>query len=70
MPQAKAGKSEARYQAHPKGIQRCELCSMFIAPHACTKVAGDISPRGWSRFFEWKDDKTHMRARREQLERR
>ena len=66
----KVDKKTARYQTHPRGIARCERCSMFRSPHSCTKVAGDISPRGWSRFFVWKDDRTHMRARREQLERR
>ena len=66
----KVDKKTARYQTHPRGIAFCARCSMFRSPHSCTKVAGDISPRGWSKFFEWKDDKTHMRARREQLERR
>ena len=61
----KVDKKTARYQTHPRGIARCERCSMFRSPHSCTKVAGDISPRGWSRFFEWKDDKTHALARRE-----
>ena len=65
----KVGKAEARYQAHARGIQRCELCSMFVSPHACTKVAGDISPRGWSKFFDWKDAQTHARARREHYDR-
>jgi hypothetical protein len=65
----KVDKKTARYQTHPRGIARCERCSMFRSPHSCTKVAGDISPRGWSKYFDWKDDRTHMLARREQLTR-
>jgi len=64
----KVDKKTARYQTHPRGIAFCARCSMFRSPHACTKVAGDISPRGWSKFFEWKDDKTHALARREQYD--
>ena len=69
MPPVKAGKAEAHYQAHPRGIAFCARCSMFQPPHGCSKVAGDISPRGWSRFFEWKDARTHALARREQYDR-
>jgi len=65
----KVDKKTARYQTHPRGIARCERCSIFRSPHSCTKVAGDISPRGWSKYFDWKDDRTHMLARREQLTR-
>ena len=65
----KVDKKTAHYQTHPRGIARCERCSMFRSPHSCTKVAGDISPRGWSKYFDWKDDRTHMLARREQLTR-
>ena len=65
----KVDKKTARYQTHPRGIARCERCSMFRSPHSCTKVAGDIRPRGWSKYFDWKDDRTHMLARREQLTR-
>ena len=63
----KVDKKTARYQTHPRGIARCERCSMFRSPHSCTKVAGDISPRGWSKYFEWKDERTHALARREQV---
>lgn len=43
---------EARYQAEPRGGQRCETCRHFIADQsACEIVAGRISPRGWSRYF-------------------
>jgi len=61
----KVSHKEAEYQHHPRGIQRCDRCSMFRAPHSCTKVAGDIVARGWCKFFDWKDDETHVRARRQ-----
>jgi len=53
----KVSKQQAQYQNHPKGAQRCDKCSMFRAPHGCTKVEGYIEPQGWSRFFDWKKDK-------------
>ena len=48
-------KEEADYQNHPRGEKRCELCSMFRAPDKCTLVKGRISPRGYCRWFEWKE---------------
>lgn len=49
--QAKASKSAAQYQDHPKGVQRCEICINFQPPNQCQFVAGDISPKGWCQFF-------------------
>ena len=60
---------DAFHTGNPLDWHNRERCSMFRSPHSCTKVAGDISPRGWSRFFEWKDDRTHALARREQFTR-
>lgn len=45
---------QAQYLPHPKGLERCELCTMFRAPHRCTYVAGNISPRGWCKYFDRK----------------
>ena len=59
------GKQEAQYQSHPRGIARCERCSMFQPPGGCSKVAGTINRRGWSKYFEWKSPQEHARARRE-----
>src|SRR5215469_16370052 len=33
-----------KYQWHPRGGERCELCVMFRRPDECTDVAGVISP--------------------------
>lgn len=44
-----------RYQTHPQGKQRCELCSMYRTPNECTLVKGYILPRGWCKRFAWKE---------------
>ena len=41
----------AGYQPTPKGDQRCDGCSLFVAPGSCKLVAGDISPSGWCRLY-------------------
>jgi len=47
----KVEKVAAKYQIHPDGQQRCEICLQFEPPHACKLVQGDISPQGWCQFF-------------------
>jgi hypothetical protein len=60
-----ASKAEARYQNEPRGEERCDKCSMFVAGFPtdpggfCTKVTsfrggplGTIFADGWCRFFE------------------
>jgi len=41
----------AGYQPTPKGDQRCDNCSLFIAPASCKFVAGTISPSGWCKLY-------------------
>jgi hypothetical protein len=41
----------AAYQATPKGDQRCDNCSLFVAPASCKFVAGTISPSGWCKLY-------------------
>jgi hypothetical protein len=49
----KVSKEEALYQEEPRAGEQCELCVHFIPEQsACEIVAGNISPHGWSRFFE------------------
>jgi hypothetical protein len=31
--------------------RHCSICTMFVAPRSCTKVAGVISPRALCRYF-------------------
>ena len=49
MPPVKAGKVEARYQAHPRGIQFCARCSLFQPVPAAARVRkgrrGYLAPR-------------------------
>jgi hypothetical protein len=39
------------YQDTPKGDQECSNCSLFQDPNACTLVDGEISPKGWCKFW-------------------
>jgi len=45
-------KMDVQYQDAPKGIQRCDLCSNFVAPSACRVVSGGISANGWCLLFK------------------
>lgn len=54
--QQKASKEEAKYQDHPKGQQRCEICVNFQLPDQCRFVAGTISRTGWCQFFAAKEN--------------
>ena len=49
--QEKIGQAEAKYQATPKGDQRCDGCMLFQPPNACKAVQGEISPSGWCQLF-------------------
>lgn len=49
--QQKASQTDAKYQNHPNGQQRCAICLNFQPPSACRIVAGNISPQGWCQFF-------------------
>lgn len=48
---AKMAQKAVAYQDTPKDDQRCDNCSLFQAPNACTLVDGDISPSGWCKFW-------------------
>jgi len=52
----KATKEQAKYQDHPNGQQRCEICVNFQPPNRCAFVQGDISPKGWCQFFAARDN--------------
>jgi hypothetical protein len=47
----KMSQKAARYQATPKGAQRCDNCNQFQAPTACKVVDGDISAAGWCLLY-------------------
>ena len=54
--QQKLTKMVAKYQDHPNGQQRCEICLQFEPPDKCHLVEGEISPYGWCQFFAAKDN--------------
>jgi hypothetical protein len=49
--QQKISQADAKYQATPKGDQRCDVCVNFQPPNACKFVEGNISPSGWCQLF-------------------
>jgi hypothetical protein len=49
--QQKISQADAKYQATPKGNQRCDGRINFQPPTACKFVQGDISPSGWCQLF-------------------
>ena len=48
---AKMSQPSVAYQDSPKGEQECSNCSLFQEPNACTLVDGEISPKGWCKFW-------------------
>jgi hypothetical protein len=53
---SRLSKTVAKYQTHPNGIQRCEICLQFEPPGRCKLVSGDISPKGWCQYFAAKEN--------------
>jgi hypothetical protein len=51
----KMSKQQADYQDSPKDIQMCATCTLFVAPHSCKVVEGDVSPNGWCRAYAMAD---------------
>jgi hypothetical protein len=47
----KMSKQAAQYQDAPHGIAMCATCSLFVEPHSCKVVEGDISPNGWCKAY-------------------
>ena len=48
---AKMTQKAAEYQDSPKADQECSNCSLFQEPNACTLIDGEISPKGWCKFW-------------------
>jgi hypothetical protein len=47
----KIKQTDAHYQTHRNGQQRCEICLQFLQPNKCKIVQGPIIPQGWCQFF-------------------
>ena len=43
----KIAKETVQYQDGPKDGLVCAKCVNWVAPNACTIVAGNINPQGW-----------------------
>jgi len=54
--QEKIKKTEALYQDHPRGQQRCEICLQFLPPNQCQLVEGMITAKGYCQFFAAKEN--------------
>lgn len=51
----KKTQASVKYQAHPKGDQKCDGCMHFIAgTDTCKLVDGEISPEGWCSIWATK----------------
>ena len=48
---AKMAQKSVEYQDTPKVDQECSNCSLFQEPSSCTLVDGEISPKGWCKFW-------------------
>ena len=48
---AKMAQKSVDYQDTPKNDQECSNCSLFQEPNSCTIVDGEISPKGWCKFW-------------------
>jgi len=46
----RVAKSAARY-TDAGGREKCGYCRFFVAPRACGKVIGPVSPQGWCKYF-------------------
>jgi hypothetical protein len=51
----KMTKAQAAYQDSPNGIAVCATCTLFVAPHSCKVVDGDVSPNGWCKAYAMAD---------------
>lgn len=50
--QHKFPQAKVHYQSIPKSGQRCQTCSLWLAPNSCTSVDGPISPAGWCMLYQ------------------
>jgi hypothetical protein len=48
---SKFSQTIAKYQATPKGAQRCDNCSQFQTPSSCKVVASPVAASGWCALY-------------------
>ncbi len=47
----KLSQQATSYQPTPKGKLRCDNCTKWQPPNACSVVSGVISPAGWCNLY-------------------
>ena len=51
--QGNTPQSQAQYQDHPSGLERCGVCKHFIPLGGCEVVAAPVQANGWCKFYEF-----------------
>jgi hypothetical protein len=54
-PLEKVPREDVAYQDQPRNGQTCGMCSLFVAPHGCKVIAGEVSRYGWCKLFDMVD---------------
>jgi hypothetical protein len=49
--ETKVTQKAVAYQDTPKGTQRCDNCTQFVAPSSCMVVEGSVKPAGWCGIY-------------------
>ena len=50
--QGGASQTEAQYQDHPSGLERCGVCKHFIPLAGCEIVAAPVQAIGWCKYYK------------------
>jgi hypothetical protein len=48
---SKFSQKTAKYQATPKGADRCANCSLYESAGTCKVVEGQVAPNGWCNLY-------------------
>jgi hypothetical protein len=54
-PLEKMPREEVAYQDQPRNGLTCGMCSLFVAPHGCKVIDGEVSRYGWCKLFDMVD---------------
>jgi len=47
----KRSQADVAYQDHPHGVERCEICALFLPPDECRVVVGAVGRQGWCKVY-------------------
>ena len=51
----KKSRADVAYQDTPKGVERCEICTVFPPPDQCRTVVGPVGRQGWCNIYTGPD---------------